>query len=312
MRTRLKFETREQWLAARTEGIGASEVGTILGVNPWCTPLDLWRKKTGQAAPEPENNAMLMGHLLEDAVAQRWAIETGLDIIKSSQEDFMFVDPEKPWLRASPDRTYWLAGQARNDDNKGILECKTTMRDIDEDTIPQSWYVQLQYNMGIAGYSEGWLAWLKMGRDFGCRHYDFDPELFGFLVGEVTSFWHDNVLGGVEPEPMNAADMLTRYPRHTPGKSVEAEAALLSDVSRLKELKAEISERTAEKEELEGRLKMAMGDAEALTSNGETIATWKAAKDSSKFDSDRFKAEQADMYAKYLRNVPGSRRFLIK
>ena len=41
-RTRLIFNSREEWLAARNEGIGASEVASVLGLNPWETPYQLW------------------------------------------------------------------------------------------------------------------------------------------------------------------------------------------------------------------------------------------------------------------------------
>ena len=70
--------------------------------------------------------------------------------------------------------------------------------------------------------------------------------------------------------------------------------------------------------ELESRIKMAFGDAEALTAPGGSpakpviIATWKAAKDSQKFSEKEFAAAEPALYESYLKTVPGSRRFLLK
>ena len=67
--TIIRPKNREEWLEVRKNGIGSSEVATIVGLNPWQTPYQLWRIKTGQDAPKNENFAMKAGHYLEDAVS---------------------------------------------------------------------------------------------------------------------------------------------------------------------------------------------------------------------------------------------------
>lgn len=304
--------THEEWLAERGKGIGSSEVGTILGVNPFDTPLKLWRRKMGIDAPVEENEAMLMGHLLEDAVAKRWEISTEKQVIKASQGDWIMVDKERHHLRVSPDRTYWIAGEKHNQQNKGILECKTTMLDIDEDTIPKSWFCQLMYQLGVAGYREGSLAWLKMGRHFGTKHYDFNPDFYDWMVGELDRFWVDNILGKKAPDPINASDVLLKNPKHEPGKVVEATEELYASYDRLKDIKAKIAELTGQKDGIEEQIKMAMGDAEAIEYHGSTLATWKASKDSQKFSEKALKEADPDTWSKYLMNVAGTRRFTLK
>ena len=311
-RTRMTFANREAWLEARKQGIGASDVGTILGVNPYETPLQLWRKKMGIDAPTAENNAMLMGHLLEDAVAQRWALETGKSIIANSKDDFMFVDADKSYLRVSPDRTYWLDNTSKNDDNKGILECKTTQRDIDADTIPQSWFCQVQMNLGVANYQHGSLAWLKMGRDFGYRDIEFDPEFFAWMVEEVDKFWVDNIMGKKAPDPINVTDILVTYPSHVSDKSKEADEYLVSLCGQLKEIKSQIKDLEQSQKDLEDAIKFNMEDAEKLMYKGSVLATWKSPKPSAKFNLQRFKEEEKALYNSYLQECEGARRFLIK
>ena len=58
--TIIRPKDREAWLQGRKQGIGSSEVGTILGLNPFETPYQLWRRKRGMDAPVEENEAMLM------------------------------------------------------------------------------------------------------------------------------------------------------------------------------------------------------------------------------------------------------------
>lgn len=45
----LKPRNREEWLAMRLKvGIGGSEAGCVLGLNPWKSNLDLYREKIGE------------------------------------------------------------------------------------------------------------------------------------------------------------------------------------------------------------------------------------------------------------------------
>lgn len=311
-RKRLKFKNREEWLAARTQGIGASEVATIIGVNPYETPYQLWRRKRGLDAPKEETFAMKAGHYLEDAVARFYANESGREIINSSAEDFMFIDPQKPFLRVSPDRTFWLPDLPHNDDNKGILECKTTQKKIDPDDLPKHWFCQLQMNLGVAGYEKGALAWLCSGRDFDYRDVTFAPDFYAWMVEEVERFWKDNIMDGKEPEVTSVQDVLLKYNKHTAGKSIEVDEDIFAAYNDLKELKSQIAEMEARKEELEGKIKMVFADAEALTYKGDTLATWKAGKPSVKFDAKAFKEAEPQMYERFCVSVDGVRRFLIK
>ena len=312
-RTRLTFTDRDQWLAARTQGIGASEVATIVGLNPWETPYQLWRRKTGLDAPKPENTAMATGHILEDGVAQFWARETGREIIRNSRTDFMFVDAEHQELRVSPDRTYWLGG-TRNDDNKGILECKTTRLVIDQDDIPRHWFVQVQMNLGVAGYTQGSLAWLSAakGFEFGYCDLQFVPDFYEWLKNETLRFWHDNVLGGVEPPAVSPQDVILKYDHSTAGLTATADEDTYRAYCDLKEVRREIDALEERKADLEGKLKAAFKDAEAMAYNGETIATWRSPKPTRRFDTKRFQADYPGMADDYYIETQGARRLLLK
>lgn len=316
--TIIKPKDRREWLKHRESGIGSSEVGTILGLNPYETPYQLWRRKKGLDAPKEENFAMRAGHYLEDAVSLFYHDETGKEIIKASAGDWLIVNNEKQYLRVSPDRTFWIPGRPKSDRNKGILECKTTQLEVDANSLPQHWFCQLQYQLGVAELEQGALAWLTMGREFGFRDMMFDKEFYDYMIEEVDRFWIDNIQGNLEPNPVNVEDVILKNPRHVIGKNVEADAELVEMCRELKEIKLDIAERETRKKELESVIKMAMGDAEAMVVPGgnpakpSILATWKAAKDSVKFNEKQFASDNPELYASYQQSVPGSRRFLLK
>jgi hypothetical protein len=110
-------------------------------------------------------------------------------------------------------------------------------------------------------------------------------------------------------------------------RKVEAETAARSQVEKaVEQLKA--AERTlgdapeiaAERKELEDyedelktRIMSFMESRDVLSAvDGSVLATWKSAKGSKKFDATAFKEAYPQMYDQFVREVPGSRRFLIK
>ena len=53
-------------------------------------------------------------------------------------------------------------------------------------------------------------------------------------------------------------------------------------------------------------------DAEGISYDGQTLATWKAPKPSKKFDANALQVADPDTYAKYVTTQQGARRFLLK
>ena len=261
----IKPKDHAEWLAEREKGIGASDVAAILGLSPWETPFSLWLKKTHQVEPEPENEAMLMGHLLEEVVVKRWEMETGEKAIKASAADIIYVHPEHDFLRATPDRV--IRGR------KKILECKTTVTQIEPDDLPIHWICQVQYQMYVTGIHEADLAWLVSGRYFGYAHIPYDEEFATFIAGKVADFWNENVIGGKEPELVSVSDFTLKGSE--PGTSVEADKEALSHLFSLRTINASITQQEADAEDYKDSIKLFMGEMESLTYEGKTLATWK-------------------------------------
>lgn len=322
----IKAKNHDEWLASRSHGIGSSEVATLLGLNAYETPYQLWRRKLGLDAPKEENEAMLLGHIFEDGVAQRWRIATGREIIKSSAEEWLYVHPDYDYFRASPDRIYYNAGDKHNEENKRILECKTTVLDIDADSIPPYWFCQVQWQMYVTGIREASVAWINMmKREFGYKDLRYDEDFCMWMAEEARKFWQENIEKKIEPNLVNIEDVKLRYPKHLEGKTIsgnelikvnDEQITISEAIKKLRTIKDEISELAGQQERIEAAIKERMQDAEAVTMLNGTktinIASWKAAKDSLKFDAKAYQKEHPEEAQQYMRSVAGSRRFLIK
>lgn len=312
-------KSHEEWLRSREQGIGSSEVATVLGVNPYETPYQLWLRKTGRA-PSVEQESFLMkaGHYLEDAISKFCADEAGLEVVKNSAGEFVVIDTEKPFLRVSPDRYAFPVDAKHTQENKTIIECKSTQKAVDPDNISRYWFCQVMYQMRVTRIGSAHVAWLTQGREFGYKRLVYDADFGQFLEEEVERFWVDCVIGGQEPALSNLQDVLIKFPRHEEGKKAVASDEIVGMWSELRDTNEQIKRLTAIKDELESSIKTQMLDAESLiipadTDNPErTIATWKASKDTQKFDADALKRAEPEVYARYLREVKGSRRFSVK
>lgn len=302
----IRPKSREEWLEKRGNGIGASEVGACLGLSHFDTPYSVWRRKVGLDGPVQENIAMMMGHLLEDVVAQRFAIETGFTIVKASAADNIYVDPEKDYMRVTPDRI------VKTPDGKVLLECKSTAKKINENDIPYSWLCQVQYQMRVTGIHTCYLAWLISGRDFGYARIDYDEEFVKFIEDRITEFWTVNVLGNVEPDAISVEDVMTKHPESEEGKEVEADDEALKDIQELARLN-KIAKATEESiKEVKGRIQVYMDNSESLVSKGTVLATWKSGKGRASFDSKALQKDNPELYARYYKEGKPSRTFLLK
>ena len=76
-------EDLEGWLTYRRKGIGGTDIGAILGLSPWNSPLSIFLGKTGQnPPPKPTTQAMEWGTFLEPKIAADFRRDTNtLDLL---------------------------------------------------------------------------------------------------------------------------------------------------------------------------------------------------------------------------------------
>ena len=306
----------------RAKSIGASSIGTLVGENPYQTPMELAEKMKAELNGQfdyTQNLAMLRGHAYEDGVAQLFAWTSGKELIKSSSAEFLMRRDDLPFMHCSPDRLYWIDPNGnrigeKGEKNKGILECKTTRRPVDADEPPLAWQFQLQMQLGISGYKEGYLAWdvLSQADGFGYHRYDFNQEIFDIITDICRDFWFDCVVGDKVPDPVAVRDVVKRWPQSVEGKTREVDAAAHSLWVQLKAKRDAIKEVQAEADELEDKLKLLFEDDEALTFNGDILATYRSTAGRTTIDSKKLKEKFPQAYAVCSKVGAGGRTFRLK
>jgi putative phage-type endonuclease len=182
--------------------IGGSDAGTLLGLNKYKSPINLFYQAIGLSQlPNKMNHIMLHGKQLEDYVAQCWQYYDGTpdgwventlnkNKIKTYKKvKSIITNPAYPALFANIDGQ--ITKHPVYGKKKGILEIKTISgysADSYEAGLPPSYLLQVQHYMLVTGYKYAEICYLKDGRDLGLVTFDADPELQATILDEATKF----------------------------------------------------------------------------------------------------------------------------
>lgn len=163
MITKTPITSREQWLEERKKTVGGSEIGAILGMNPWQSAYSLWAERTGKVATFEGNLQTKVGTYLEDLVAKLFEEESGF---KVQRTNFIYRNDLYPALHATPDRL--LVGR------KAGLECKTTSafnaKKFRGTDFPGQYYAQAVQYMAVLDLPEWYIAVLVGNHEFHIYH----------------------------------------------------------------------------------------------------------------------------------------------
>jgi len=134
---------RIEFLSARRLGIGGSDIGAIMGLSKWKSPVDVWLDKTGRIEPDLEmSEPAYFGVELESFVATEYSKRSGNKVQRVNQS---MKHPEHSWMLANIDRAVVADGsRARLDKDgklagiKGLLECKTASAYLEREWLDES------------------------------------------------------------------------------------------------------------------------------------------------------------------------------
>lgn len=328
---------RAAWLAQRRTGLGGSDIAAVLGISPWNSPLDVWLDKTGQAQDEAPKNAeaMYWGTTLEDVVAREYAIRSGR---KVQRVNAMLRDPKREWMLANIDRAIVADGSRARVaaaggqllGATGILECKTASayRAGDwsgpdgSDAMPVYYAAQVMWYLAISGLDVADVAVLIGGQQYAVRTIERDDETIRGMIERAEEFWRHNVIGGNAPEPTSARDAARLFARDDGSlREIDDSADLLVQIDDLRTLRAQLKQLGEREAALSDALKLAIGEHAGLAIAGAAVATWKAAKDSTRINWEAVANDLAviagpdalaPIVQRHTTTQPGSRRFLLK
>lgn len=300
-----KNMAREEWLRIRKTGLGGSDAGAVCGLNPYVSPMAVYRDKVSDETDLEDNEAMRQGRDLEEYVTQRFMEETGLKVRRSNK---MYRSVEYPWMIADVDRM--VAG------GEAGLECKTVSaynKDRWADGgIPVHYLLQCYHYMIVTGCRTWYLAAVILGQDFQYRRIEYEEETAQNLIALESDFWNNHVRPRHMPDPdgsKSCDEVLEQYFRQR-GK---AEAIELVGFDQKLERRQEIEETMklleTEKRQIDQEIKVFMGD-HPVASNERFKVTWQEVV-SNRLDSKRLKTEDPETYQKFLQESKSS-RFTVK
>ena len=307
---------REDWLAVRKQGIGSSDAGAAVGLNPYKSQLELWLEKTGRdstlpkADPHDEESPMYWGNVLEPIVAWHYSKRTSKRVRRINAV-LQHPNPELSWMLANIDREVIGA------DDVQILECKTAGINgarLWKEGVPEYVQLQVMHQLAVTGKQAADVAVLLGGQTLEIHRIERDEQMIARLIELEHKFWH--YVENDTPPPADgsvSAETALRalYPEDN-GQTVDlsGRAGLAAAYLELKAVRQSISEKETREAQLKQMLQQAMGEAtRAEFSHG--FISWKKSKDSTVLDVNQLLKDKPYLQVRYTKLKEGSRRFLI-
>lgn len=257
----LVLSSREEWLAARRNGIGASDVAAILGVDPRRGPLAVYTEKVGAGDPVTETKLMRRGRRLQSVIAEEYAEETGREV-GDLGEFTITPHPTLPFVFSTLDRTVKVAERASG---PAPLELKAVWAGREHlwDTEPPvEFQVQLQAQMACLGAEWGSLACLIGGLKLWWTDAERNDRFLAAMTTALEAFW-ERVERRQPPAPDATEGTLrairSLYPKDK-GTTIALAPELYQAAERIDTLRAEISRLEDEKAAAEALVKLALED----------------------------------------------------
>lgn len=299
----LTIQEREAWLASRK--LGSSDAATILGLNLFKTRYRLFLEKTGQVEPEPENEPMRWGNILERPVAEEFAERSGLSLLPCNYH--FQADEPYSFMTCTPD--FFVLDEKSE---KGLLEIKTCSQwqaDAWSESVPDYAHCQVMHQMSVTGLPFAYVACLIGGQKLVWHRVERDEDVIEQIRVLEAEFW--NMCENLEPPRVEAQDSETLallYSQATLDKTVELHGCEHT-AELLISLKAQIKALESEASKCEAELKEVMQDAEKAKCGG-YIVSW-ANRSRESLDSKALKQSQPDIYSQFIKTT-AYRQFSIK
>jgi putative phage-type endonuclease len=236
----------KEWHEARANGVGGSEVGTIMGLNQWESAYTLACKRLGLIETEPLTSmAVKLGKILEAPI---------LDLFQAEHPDMEVMTTgtyAKGYQHANPDAL------AMRDGKLIVVEVKTTRNYWTE--VPPSYIAQVQHYLDVLDLDTAVIVAL-VGMDY--KEYwidrdDFQIENQRLLVDEFWSGLKTGTLPSWDGSQSTYETVRAQHPTINQGEEVEVDGGHELVNAQLKYDEAE-----AELTKIKSQVLDAMGNAE--------------------------------------------------
>jgi putative phage-type endonuclease len=198
------------WLMRNQKSIGGSSIGAVCGLSTYQTPQNVWDGLVSLNVIRDENNHTTRGRIMEPHIADMYQAVTARRLVNLPS----IRHPERWWFRATPDRGIISRHPTEPNNTAGILEIKSLGRETfslsTREGIDPAYYAQIQWYMGLFGYSWGAFALHNLD-SWTLHHFDveFDQPYYQWLFDCAMNFWHNYVLTRVRPDDSTAMPPLS-------------------------------------------------------------------------------------------------------
>lgn len=290
----------ERQRQARTQGIGASEAAAILGLNPYRSAGDILARKVGLVEDDGPSEAAEVGLALEPAIADLTAKRMGRKLVSPTAT---FPHPKGLPLFANPDRFVEKCERGRP-----VVEIKYTGQtegwgEPGTDEVPDNVLVQVQAQMVCVGCTEAHVGVLKTA--FGRSRLDLyriapNTELQKIIEDRLAEWWDRYVVQRAPlAETAPGLETLGRIKR-TPGKSIIIATDL---VQAWRDAEADFKAAEERRDLAKAAVRAVIAQEQAESATCEIGAISDKMQSRARLDTERLRAEQPEIVAKYQRTT---------
>ena len=313
--------SRAEWLVERRKSLGGSDMGAVLGLNPWASPYTVWADKRGLLPDKEDTEAMRVGRDLEPYVAERFAEASGK---KPRRMNFILRNNSAPCLHANID--YAIASE------KSGLECKTASalntRSFANGNFPANYYAQCITYLCVTEWERWYLAVLIMGREFKvfqmttiqndttpewCESSVYvPPEELQAVKDAAVRFWklvEDNAPPAVDGTDSTSDSIAAIYAQSC-GETVQLFGEAESNLDEFFRLKDTINAAEARMKEIQQEIQLEMQDAESAEA-GQYRISWKT-RTNRRIDKKKLKSAYPEIDMSAYETVSTSRPFSVR
>ena len=209
--TALAFENEEDWLELRTKGIGGSDVGAIMGLNKYTSPLQIYKTKVlGIRNDVSDKPAVKKGKDLEPVIRNNYfrpmLEEKGFTVL---EVPYILINSDYPWLRANLDGIAVPKDDSfKKHTNNIVCEIKVVTEYAESNWfgdeycgIPASYYAQVQEYMLVTEAKMAILGAL-FEKDWEMHYFKIpeDKEFQKELIKKSKEFYEYNMTLKIAPK----------------------------------------------------------------------------------------------------------------
>jgi putative phage-type endonuclease len=298
----------DEWLDLRRSGIGGSDAGAAVGVDPYRTPYELFVEKVDGPDPDPDmNNAMYWGNVFEPVLRQEYVKMTSEGLMPPRDTEGIYIDEKYPFMLATLD-DMTVSGR--------LVEYKTSRYGKgwgkeETQSIPPHYMVQVQHYMSVMGCDVTDVAVLIGGQDFRIYEITANRALQSAIIEAESEFW-DCVEKDDPPDPVSVTEAIRKFKMSEPTQVV-ADYTMEVAYRALHKTRDDIKEMQSHEDALKLTIMNYMGSNEVLVDLvGKEMVTWKKSKGRERVALDLLRRDHSELVAQYTTLSEPSRRFVIK